>query len=515
MRLMVSASLLALAVLPLSPSGVAANDSGVGGAGMNVKPVTSTSIRMTAETVQVIALQQYAEYQVDFQFENRGSAQRVKLGFPFPVPTEQDYIPPAGFRAWQGRKLLPVTYQEVDTEAGRLGYYLHEAVFPHGTTMIRVRYFASPDSGVGGDLPDGINPPARFTPSASFWGAYPYTVSTGAGWVGTIGTSVIRYYVSRDALLWGVDLAAEQQAELTTDDQGNPDSAWTSVFLSYTRPAPGIYQWKFTDYEPRPDKYGGSPYDIALPFELPVGGEEATTAAWEPYATITKSSELHVGNVTYPAYQAVDGIPSTAWAEGVPGSGTGQFFKVTFPEDRHVGEIRVLPGYAKTAALFYKYNRPKTLAVEFSDGTKKTLDLADEPDLQRFSVDTSATWAKVTIGEVYRGTTRDETYLSEIEFGTAQAPAMMSFRDVIDGKLPPQELTIATTGAPAPRREKTLTVTAQPAVTKRPSGRAGTWIPLAVAAGCAIALGFVAWIAARRRRAMPATADESRPPDML
>lgn len=511
--LMMLVSSLSLAVLMCAPSVALANDSAVGGAGMNVKPVTSTTIRMTAETVQVIALQQYAEYQVDFQFENVGSARRVKLGFPFRVPTEQDYTPPAGFRAWKGRTLLPVTYQVVNTEGSRIGYYLHEAVFPHGTTMIRVRYFASPDSGVGGGLPDGVAPPARFTPSTSFWGAYPYTVSTGAGWAGTIGTSVIRYYISPDALLWGVDVTAKERAALMTDDDGNPNTGLTKIFLSYTKPAPGIYEWKFTDYEPRPDKYGESPYDIQLPFRLPVDHEETGTAPWAPYATIKESSELEAGGFAYPADQAVDGIPSTAWAEGVRGPGTGQSFQVTFPEDRHVREIRVLPGYAKTAALFYKYNRPKTLVVEFSDGTRKTLRLADEPDLERFSVDTTATWAKVTIGDVYRGTTRDETYLSEIEFGTAKAPIMMAFNDVLDGRLPPREMTVSTTGTPAPTREKTRTVPARPLGTSTPERRgAQSWAPLLVAVGCAIALGFVAWVAARRRRVEKAAVDESQPP---
>jgi hypothetical protein len=96
--------------------------------------------------------------------------------------------------------------------------------------------------------------------------------------------------------------------------------------------------------------------------------------------------------------------------------------------------VRILPGYAKTEALFRKYNRPKALDVEFSDGTKTSFSLADEPSLQRFPVSVDAEWAKVTIADVYKGTTRDETYLSEIEFGTP-APRMLKFDTVLAGGL--------------------------------------------------------------------------------
>ena len=420
------AGMVAAVLLLAAPAGARANDSAMGGAGMAVKPIGSTTIRMAAETVQVVVFSQFAEYQVDFQFENTGSPQRVKLGFPFPVPIETDYTPPAAFRAWQGTTALPVTYREV-TEGGQTyGYYLHEADFPTGKTMIRVRYYAVPDRTLD-TPPKGAVPPARFAGAWNFSGAYPYTVSTGAGWAGTIGTSVIRYYVSPDALMWGVDEAAKQTAGYFTEN-GMPAAA--KLQLSYTKPALATYQWRFTDFEPTPDADGSSGYDIELPFYYPQPrGFKAP--AWAPYATVRASSQLKLGKYDYPAEQAVDGDPSDAWAEDAAGPGTGQSLVVTFPSARQVREIRVLPGYAKTEVLFRKYNRPRTLSVVFSDGTRTELTLTDDPDLQRFPVDVNAKWARVTIGDVYRGTTRNETYLSEIEFAEAKSPAVMPFEDLI------------------------------------------------------------------------------------
>ena len=85
-------------------------------------------------------------------------------------------------------------------------------------------------------------------------------------------------------------------------------------------------------------------------------------------------------------------------------------------------ELRVLPGYAKRPELFRKYDRPKRLRISYSDDSSQVVMLADDPSLQRFPADVTAKSARVTILDVYRGTVSNETYLSEVEFGTAPAP---------------------------------------------------------------------------------------------
>jgi hypothetical protein len=428
------AAMALAALLVFMPATGVANDSAMGGAGGAVTPIGSSTIRMTAETVQVIAYGDFAEYRVDFRFENSGAAQKVKLGFPFPLPFEgeENATPAAAFRAWRGEEPLAVTYQEVTAKSGaRTAYFLHEAEFPTGETMIRVSYYAKHDS-TAGSPPDGLAAPPRFPDAFSYWGSYPYTVSTGAGWAGTIGKSVIRYYVSPDALAWGFEPANAQQAEMLAGNTEAPTGS-AEKLASYKRLADGIYEWVFTDFEPTPSAEGRSAYDIALDFFVP-GGASEVALPWMPVANMTATSELKLTGFEYPAFNAADGNPSTAWAEAAEGSGIGEKLTVTFPVSRHVSEVRVLPGYAKTEALFRKYNRPKVLDVEFSDGTKTTLSLADEPSLQRFPVSVDAEWAKVTIADVYKGTTRDETYLSEIEFGTP-APQMLTFETVLAGGL--------------------------------------------------------------------------------
>jgi hypothetical protein len=430
----IAVATFALVALLAAPAPGVANDSAMGGAGGAVTPIGSTTIRMKAETVQVLVYQQFAEYRVDFQFENSGAPQKVKLGFPFPVPVEGDYTPPAAFRAWQGDKPLAVTYEETPAkDMMKTGYYLHEADFPTGVTMISVSYFADHDMWAE-QPPEGATPPERFKDATSFWGSYPYQVSTGAGWAGTIGQSTIRYYVTRDALLWGVDAAINERARMWDEDPEMTKDAG-KVLRQYKQLTPGVYQWTFTDFEPTPDAFGRSAYDIDMPFFIPYGQSEFAEP-WMPVSDVKASSELRLDGFEYPAANATDGNPSTAWAEGASGSGTGQTLTISFPRKTVGGELRVLPGYAKTEALFRKYNRPKTLDVEFSDGKKTTFSLSDEPVVQRFLFDSDAEWAKVTIGEVYRGTTRDETYISEIEIAEPDPSLkMLSFEEVLAGKV--------------------------------------------------------------------------------
>lgn len=493
---------LVVAALLVTPAIARANDSAMGGAGGAVKPITSSTIRMEAETVQVILYGKFAEYQVDFRFVNKGAPQRVKLGFPFPVPPEEgDYSPPAAFRAWQGDRQLAVTYREIPEGDGKTGYFLHEAQFPTGATMIRVRYYAYPDTAAV-EAPPGLIPPTRFAGEYSLSGSYPYTVHTGAGWSGTIGTSVIRYYISSDAIAWGFEPAIEVRAKEYAQDGWAPKGA-ADILRSYTKPAPNVYQWKFSDFEPTPNGDGLSRYDVELPFYIP--GEGETTSAWAPFAEVTASSELKLSGYEYLARQAVDGDPSTAWAEGAKGPGTGQTLEVRFPAIRRVRELRVLPGYAKREDLFRKYDRPRTLTVAFSDGTTTRLDLKDEPTLQRFPVRADAEWAKVTIGDVYRGTTRDETYLSEIEFGTAAAPMPLPFETVLAGGLDSGEATAGEANGASTAADLLTTTSGPGAGIRLPQQlRDPGWPLFAVAVGCGllagIAIGVALVLVARRGR---------------
>ena len=436
-----AAIVLALsAMLAFAAAGTAGgNDSAIGGVGGAIHPVAVSDIRMESEAVQLVAYSTYAAVRVDFKFVNSGPERSVELGFPFEVPFEKqdlnDLPPAAGFRAWQDGRPLAVTWappvrSDEEPEGGYIGYFTHTATFKPGVTMIRVEYLAQPNSQV--PTPDIPAPPAKYAGMLSSNASYEYWVHTGAGWGGTIGKSVIRFSLTPEFQGWGVEEAQRAWAALPDLPAGLPDTA-----LAYEKPAPDTYQWTFTDYEPTVSKGQIiSKYDVSLHYFQPAWVDAEYNDAQKPGWPVDRvvaaeaSSHLKLGDFEYVPEAAFSGV-AWAWAEGVDGSGSGEWVKATFAGERPVTEVRVLPGYAKSPALFAKYNRPKTLTVEFSDGTKKTLSLADEPALQVFPVKASAKWAKVTIGEVYRGTTRDETYISLVDFGSSPSPEFEPFASML------------------------------------------------------------------------------------
>ncbi|MBU4556975.1 MAG: hypothetical protein KJ747_08900, partial [Actinobacteria bacterium] len=398
---------------------------------------------MHAETIQAVVFGRYAEYRVDFEFENDSDeTTKVLLGFPFLLPDRETpgYMPAAGFRAWQDGTPLAIEYVEGADGPLGVGYYTHEVTFRPGTTRVAVSYLASPSETVA--TPVDATAPAPWTSveqhslcNLSYW------VHTGALWKGDIGTTILRYRFAPDAPAWGTaQLLAQRSQSLgeyaeTMQDPHQGEVA--SVLDTVRQPEPGVFEWRFENYDPIADpKTGLSAYDVSLPYYRPLFGTLSRGSSTYPLHAIRASSELVLGEHSYPAVQALDGRPDTAWAEAASGDGAGESIKVEFDAPTNVAELRIVSGYAKTRELFRKYNRPKTLKVKFADGTSKLLDLDDQPGLQRFPLAASgATAATIEIVDVYHGTTRNETYISEIQFGTASAPSFASFEELMSRKV--------------------------------------------------------------------------------
>jgi hypothetical protein len=415
--------------------GTAAADDGpvyVVGDGGSVRPMKDTTIRMAAETVQAICYARFAEYRVDFRFENSEATKTVLLGFPFAAPwgTEDIYTSAAGFRAWQDGVPLAVTLKHGHEGELPVDFYTHTAVFPPGESTVTVSYLVTPDYLDGWSEPGNWNEfdgklPDAFVGESIGAAQYEYTLHTGSYWAGNIGTAVLRWQLADDFGGFGVPDATRFYSEVDTSDPEYMPTADEILFgriqADYRIPAPNAYEWVLHNVEPSPgDPF--SPYDIGLYFLTTPDDAQDGAPNLHVNPTAHASSSLELGDFAYPASNLVDGKPSTAWAEGVRGTGIGQWVDVTLPTEKTVRELRILPGYAKRPDLFAKYNRPKRLRFDFSDGTSQTVELQDSPTLQRFPVLTTTRRARVTILDVYRGTTRNETYLSEIDFGQAAAP---------------------------------------------------------------------------------------------
>ncbi len=423
----------AVALLLATAMPAHADDCRIGGGPGNVHVVTSDHIRMESETVQAVIYDGFAEYLVDFRFVNSGPAEKVRLGFPFALDDKTQDTPPialGGFQAWQDGKRLSVVASEGYDGPFTSGWYEHEATFPSGTTMIRVRYVTRPSATAGAPYELKIPPQYAGMVATTEW--YPYVLHTGAGWQGTIGRAVVRYSVSEDSRGWGFG------------STGLQDGLDTSP-LGFKRIGDRTFQWIFEDFEPLQDaEMGSSPFDVSLvsfrsyPW---VQGEKPHSDWVKPLATdVSASSRSPLVEWQEPVYgeqNVIDGDPVTAWLSA-PGrdGGRDETLRVTLGEKRAVREVRILPGFARLPQDFAERARPKRGTLIFSDGTEQHITFADEPSIQRFAVNATASWMTLRIDEVYPGSMFECVAISEIEVGSYAAPEFEAYDTLVTAQGP-------------------------------------------------------------------------------
>jgi F5/8 type C domain len=427
-------------------------DTSVGSWGGTARPMQPTSVRLIAESAQCVCYRRFAEYRVDCRFENSAEATTVTLGFPFSVGPD-DYFRAAGFHVWRNGVALSARIQRGTDDGQPTDYYLREIDFPSGATTVTVDYLVSATSSdIGGQYALA----AKGTPYAAFGGAlddYNFTAHTGADWAGTIDTAVLRWSVSPDLVGWGIDKARDVRTRIS-EASAKPDQVGVFrqrnlIERGFTQPDPLTYQYVFHDFEPTATASGLSAYDIGLHYFEPAEYDTHDNLTKFASPDVEASSWLEQGGKEYPPDALVDGNPSTAWAEGANGPGIGEHVDFTFVSTRKVRELRIVPGYALQPDLFAKYNRPKTLRIDYSDKTSQTVQLADDPTVQRFPANANAKSARITIVDVYRGTSGDDTFISEVEFGTAAAPTFVPAGTLLGANAPPSHTATETTSSAA------------------------------------------------------------------
>jgi LysM repeat protein len=123
----------------------------------------------------------------------------------------------------------------------------------------------------------------------------------------------------------------------------------------------------------------------------------------------------------YQPWMAADGSLATAWVEGTPGAGIGEWIMLTFPGTIEIHSISMDIGYDRDAHTFVKNNRTKRATLIFSNGEHIELGFADRRGLQTIPLvrapgpGIETTFVQVVIEEVYRGSKYDDTCLAEIQ----------------------------------------------------------------------------------------------------
>lgn len=133
---------------------------------------------------------------------------------------------------------------------------------------------------------------------------------------------------------------------------------------------------------------------------------------------VSATSMLSENGMSHSADRLIDGDLSTAWVEGVGGTGQGESLCLNFDGMYMVQGITIWSGYQKSEYAYYNNARPKEISIEFSDGEKESYTLEDcygEGQEITFSEAKESNLLKVTIESVYEGSKYEDTCISEIQ----------------------------------------------------------------------------------------------------
>ncbi len=135
---------------------------------------------------------------------------------------------------------------------------------------------------------------------------------------------------------------------------------------------------------------------------------------------IIASSFLTEGNTKYVGENLNMSIKSGPWVEGVHGDGIGEFIEFDYNESQLLNQINgivISNGFVSVnnPGLYLKNNRIKKILVEGDNGIfANEYDILDTPNLQTIRFPSSVSKIKVTILDVYEGTTWDDTCINMI-----------------------------------------------------------------------------------------------------
>lgn len=141
--------------------------------------------------------------------------------------------------------------------------------------------------------------------------------------------------------------------------------------------------------------------------------------------TVTASSTLPpedlrsvgLGIVRYEAELTLDNRPDTAWVEGVPGAGIGEWIRFEFAEPVLLVRMAISAGLERDEEIFRRNHRPQRLLLTFADGSSDVVQLADRRGTQAVPIAYKLTDViQLTIEEVYPSARYDDTPITEVQF---------------------------------------------------------------------------------------------------
>jgi len=152
---------------------------------------------------------------------------------------------------------------------------------------------------------------------------------------------------------------------------------------------------------------------------------------------LTATSRLPSSEALWDVKSVADGMLSTGWVEGRPGSGVSESVTLSFKQAEPVRLVRLVPGCAGSREDWEARNRVKRFSIMFENGVVVPIERGGSSKLDPrieaygdfslpgldfgkqamvfFTEPIRSGWVKITIEDVERGSsTEDETCISEI-----------------------------------------------------------------------------------------------------
>ncbi|MGI5939889.1 MAG: NADase-type glycan-binding domain-containing protein [Thermoleophilia bacterium] len=134
-----------------------------------------------------------------------------------------------------------------------------------------------------------------------------------------------------------------------------------------------------------------------------------------PSAASSSSALRAIQTDNYRATNLIDNDLGTAWIEGIPGPGVGEWVRFDFQSPVVLTRLEIINGNRRNAQRFKECIRVHSLKLEYSDGSTQLVELLDTEAPQGVVTKSQPTkWLKMTIMSVHPGYVRDEAALSEV-----------------------------------------------------------------------------------------------------
>lgn len=134
-----------------------------------------------------------------------------------------------------------------------------------------------------------------------------------------------------------------------------------------------------------------------------------------PVAATASSSVEPTRTVNFRATNLLDNDLTTAWIEGVEGTGLGEWVEFEFGSPVVLARIDILNGHQKDNARFKGGIRIRALAIEYSDGGTQLVELLDTRDIQSINtLRAEIEWIRLTVVSVYPDFVWEDAALSEV-----------------------------------------------------------------------------------------------------